>query len=252
MNRILIDDADVVSQNTDDDIVHLSDQRAQHLHRVLRIKPGETVKVARINGPLGTGTVLEATRPHRIVMCCRWNAVEPPRPKTTLLLAMPRPKIMKRLWAQLAALGVRRIILTNAAKVERNYFDTHVLNPEFYRPLLIEGLTQAACDAWIPDVIVTRRLKVFLEDQLDDLLPTAPRYILHPYANQSLTEMIARASTATATVAIGPEGGWTDFELDLFSQHNFIPCCHSSRILRTDTACISILSAFAAPAATQP
>ena len=37
-------------------------------------------------------------------------------------------------------LGVGRIILTNAEKVERNYFDTHVIVESFYRPLLVEGL----------------------------------------------------------------------------------------------------------------
>jgi len=47
---------------------------------------------------------------------------------------------MQRLWAQIAALGVGQVILTNAERVERDYFDTHVLEPKVFHPLLLEGL----------------------------------------------------------------------------------------------------------------
>ena len=93
----------------------------------------------------------------------------PPRPAIDLLLAAPRPKVMRRLWAQIAALGVGQIILTNAEKVERNYFDTHMLAPDTYRPLLIEGLQQAR-DTRLPSVSIHRRFRVLIEDELDRLL----------------------------------------------------------------------------------
>ena len=92
-----------------------------------------------------------------------------------LLLALPRPKVMRRLWAQIAAMGVGQIILTNAERVERNYFDTHVLTPECYRPLLVEGLQQAR-DTRLPRVSIHRQFKVLVEDELDRPVPgrTAP------------------------------------------------------------------------------
>ena len=95
----------------------------------------------------------------------------PSRPPVDLLLALPRPKVLRRLWAQIAALGVGRIILTNAARVERNYFDTHVLSAACYQPLLIEGLQQAR-DTRLPAVTVHRQFKVLLEDELDSLSRT--------------------------------------------------------------------------------
>ena len=83
---------------------------------------------------------------------------------------------MRRLWAQIAALGVGRIILTNAERVERNYFDTHLLAAEQYRPLLIEGLQQAR-DTRLPLVSVHRQFKILVEDDLDGLFAErgAPR-----------------------------------------------------------------------------
>ena len=50
-----------------------------------------------------------------------------------LLLAVPRPKVMRRLWAPLAAIGVGQVILTNAEKVERDYFGSHALRDEMNR-----------------------------------------------------------------------------------------------------------------------
>src|SRR4029078_8721247 len=115
----------------------------------------------------------------RFRLRCALEPDAPARPRVDLLLAMPRPKVMKRLWAQLAALGVGQIILTNAERVERNYFDTHVLAAESYRPLLVEGL-QAARDTRLPAVSIHRQLKVLVEDRLDGLLAGGLRLLADP------------------------------------------------------------------------
>jgi 16S rRNA U1498 N3-methylase RsmE len=73
----------------------------------------------RIEASCVTLTDTRATRDVR----CVFESVTPPRPRVDVLLALPRPKVMRRLWAQLAALGVAQIILTNAERVERHYFD---------------------------------------------------------------------------------------------------------------------------------
>ena len=138
MNLILLDERD----RGDAHSVTLSDARAAHLLNVLRVAPGQTVRVGLLDGPLGVGTV-ESARDGRVTMRCAFETSTPPRPRVDVLLALPRPKVMRRLWAQLAALGVGQIILTNAERVERHYFDTHVLTEASYRPLLIEGLQQA-------------------------------------------------------------------------------------------------------------
>src|SRR6202043_2921377 len=112
---------------------------------------------------------------------CAFDATVPSRPRVDLLLALPRPKVMRRLWAQIAALGVGQIILTNAEKVERNYFDTHILSPETYRPLLIEGLQQSR-DTRLPVVSIHRQFKVLVEDQLDALFGSGLRIVADPSA----------------------------------------------------------------------
>ena len=148
---------------------------------------------------------------------------------------------MRRLWAQLAALGVGRILLTNAERVERNYFDTHVLTPECYRPLLIEGLQQAR-DTWLPTVSIHRQLKVLVEDELDGLCGRGLRLVADPRTEQSARAMVSTHIDDRVLLAIGPEGGWNAFELALLEAHRFQFIGMGPRTLRTDTACIALLA----------
>ena len=143
---------------------------------------------------------------------------------------------------QLAAIGVGRIMLTNAERVERNYFDTHVLSPECYRPLLIEGLQQAQ-DTRLPQVSVHRRLKVLVEDELEALCGGAARVFADPAADTSIaSSSVPGRGERRLLLAIGPEGGWSRFEANLLQAHGFQPAGMGPRTLRTDTACIALLA----------
>jgi len=216
----------------------LSGRRAEHLLSVLHVKPGARVRVGILNGPRGVGTVTSLDAAARTVtLRCTFDPAPPPRPAIDLLLALPRPKVLRRLWAQLAAIGVGRIILTNAERVERNYFDTHILAPEFYEPLLIEGLQQAQ-DTWLPAVSVHRQFKVLVEDDLDTLFRSGRRLVADP----SGKEPPRGSNGERVLLAVGPEGGWNDFELKLLEAHRFQRVGMGARTLRTDTACIALLA----------
>jgi RsmE family RNA methyltransferase len=154
---------------------------------------------------------------------------------------VPRPKVLRRLWAQLAALGVGRLILTNAARVERNYFDSHVLDEQIYRPLLIEGLQQAR-DTRVPIVSVHRQFRKLVEDELDTLCPQHVRLVADPGDAESPRDAARAAMDSRVLLAIGPEGGWNAFELELLRARGFERVSIGSRTLRTDTACVALLS----------
>ncbi len=164
----------------------------------------------------------------------------PARPPVDLLLALPRPKVLQRLWAQVAALGVGRVMLCNAARVERNYFDTHVLSEAVYRPLLLEGLQQAR-DTHVPVVSVHRQFRVLVEDALEDMSPGSRRIVADPSGAIPLGRAAVEA-TGRVLLAVGPEGGWNRFELDLLARHGFVCGGLGGRTLRSDTACIAMLA----------
>jgi RsmE family RNA methyltransferase len=228
MNLILLDEMDVTGG-----VARLGDDRARHIREVLKLRVGDRLRVGRLNGPLGTGCIARIDA-DEVTLHCTWED-STPRPPVDLLLAMPRPKVMRRLWAQLAAMGVRRIFLTHAEKVERYYFDSHVLQPEKVDTLLREGLQQAR-DTHMPQVEIHRQLKPLLEDHLRDY---AVKLVSHPGAADAIQSRQPRKQTL---LALGPEGGWSDSEVDLFQANDFHPVGLGPRVLRSDTACIAALA----------
>ena len=240
MNLILLQPDDFC----DDGLAVLSDERARHIRKVLKAEPGKTLRVGLVNGALGKGVVLSVDQ-HAVSLECILEEGVPPKPRIDLLLAMPRPKVIKRLWAQLATLGVGRIVLVNAEKVERFYFDTHVLDPQFYTARLIEGLQQARC-THLPEVLIRQRFKPFVEDELDGLFGHSLKLLADPSGEKRLADCVqSLESTERVLLAVGPEGGWTSFEIEMLKEHGFEIFSMGRRILRTDTACVGLLSMLA-------
>lgn len=236
MNLILCEPAEIGPDNR----VTLTGARAAHVRGVLRAQPGDTVRVGIVDGPRGEGEIL-ALDDSRVVLRCTLSTLAPAPPAIDLLLALPRPKVLRRLWAQLAAIGVGRIVLTNAARVERHYFDTHVLEESTYRPLLIEGLQQAG-DTRLPRVSIHRQFRILVEDELKDVSSHPLRLVAHPGGDCSPLTLADERRRSGALLAIGPEGGWNAFELELLTRHGFAAISQGPRTLRTDTACIALLA----------
>lgn len=240
MNLILLEAGEIDAAGA----ARLTGPRAVHALEVLKISVGQSLRVGLVDGPRGTATVAAIDRGSVDLICALESSI-PERPRVDLLLAVPRPKVMRRLWAQLAALGVGRIVLTNAERVERPYFDTHILSAECYRPLLIEGLQQAQ-DTRLPEVSIHKRFKVLVEDDLDALSGSGLRLVADPGGSGSVGaavgEHVANDRNCRVLLAIGPEGGWNRFELDLLAAHGFQTTSMGPRTLRTDTACLALLA----------
>lgn len=242
MNLVLLEPGEVAP----DGVAELAagDSRARHILAVLGAELGQTIRAGIVDGPIGTAEILETAPCLRL----RFAPGEvPPRPRIDLVLAMPRPKVMNRLWPVLASLGVGRIWLVNAWKTERVYFDTHVLRPENIRAGLLEGLAQAR-DTRLPEVRFVRAFKPLLEDELP-LDGYAVRLVAHPDPNPA-PDVRCALETAPGDgrilVAVGPEGGWTDYELSRFEGAGFLRFSLGPRILRTDTAVVAIHSRISA------
>lgn len=233
MNLILLEPAEVDAAGR----ATLRGGRAAHVRTVLRAAPGKVLKVGVIDGPKGSAEVVRVGD-DGVELACALDAQPPPPPRVHLLLAVPRPKVLGRLWAPLASLGVRRILLTNAAKVERNYFDTHWLREDAWRPLVVEGLQQAA-DTHLPRVSVHRLFRPLVEDVL--AADGATKLVADPGAPQRLTAA-PLPPAGDVMLAVGPEGGWTPFEVDLLRRSGFLPVHVGPRLLRTDTACVALLA----------
>lgn len=240
MNLILLESGEIDDQG----FARLGDARARHIHDVLRGTVGTAVRIGLVDGPIGIGTIARIDTDDVQLACVFADNEPPPRPAVDLLLALPRPKVLRRLWPHLAAIGVGRVMLTNAAKVERNYFDSHYVRPEGFHPLLLEGLQQAR-DTRVPLVTVHKQLRKLVEDELDDLCPATVRLVADPAGIQSIREALAASAhvpNRRVLLAVGPEGGWNDFERQLLRAHGCLEISLGPRTLATTTACIALLT----------
>ena len=236
MNRIILEHKEVDAAGG----VTLTGRQLKHVREVLQVREGDTLRVGIMNGPIGTARV-ERVNAQGVDIRCRWEGV-PARSGIDLILGLPRPKVMRRLWPQIAMLGVDRLVLIRAEKVERYYFDSHVLDPERYEPLLLKGIEQAGCTQ-LPQVHIEKQFKPFVEEKIETLYPAAHKWMIDPSANQLLISRVGDLQIADRVIlAIGPEGGWTAYERDRFEDIGFNSVRLGSRILRSDTAVVSVFS----------
>ena len=236
MNRILFEKHEIV-----DGVATFGGARAEHVLGVLHGEVGQTLKTGEVNGGIGTGEIVEIVRGASsaearisVKVCHDQMSL---RPWVDLILAPPRPRVMKRLLPQLAAMGVGRIVLVGAKKVEKDFWGATLLKEENYRPLLVDGLMQAGTSV-VPRMETRRNFRRFVGDELDALFPTANRVVGHPGGAPNAPAQ----KPGRLLLAVGPEGGWTDDEVSLLESHGFSRYSLGSRILRTDTALVALLA----------
>ncbi len=223
-------------------VVRLTGRRLEHAREVLRVQQGQALRVGVLGGLMGTGEVLSEDR-EALVLKVSVTLPPPPRAGVSLVLAVPRPKQLKRVIPAVASLGVDRVVLVNAARVEKSYFDSKVLAQEFLDGLIELGLEQA-CDTVRPTLEIRQRLKPFIEDELSTWAPAdALRQVPHPHTATPLRPVPA---STHVVLAIGPDGGWVPFEIELFVKHGFQPVSLGPRVLRGEVAVPAVLGAVRA------
>ena len=201
------------------------------MREVLRAALGDRVRVGVAGSRLGSGEGL-ALSP-AVVLRVTLERDPPARAPVDLLLALPRPKILRRVLQAAAAMGVGRLVLAGSHRVDRSYWGSPLLSAARLAAELRLGLEQGR-DTVAPDVQVRRFFKPLVEDELDALFAAAERLLAHERAQGALGTR--RPSSARAVVAIGPEGGWTPYEADALAAHGFEPFTFGERALRVDAA----------------
>ncbi|KAF4663394.1 hypothetical protein FOL47_005751 [Perkinsus chesapeaki] len=242
-----------------------SDARTKHVQKVLKSEPGDWIRAGVIDGPLCSVMVeessLELGVKFRIdfeapIQGAGAEAGSMADPGVDLILCAPRPKVMARLWPTIAQLGVKRICIITAERVEKAFWATHVLRPEFYRPLLLKGLEQASVDTTPTKVSVhPKSFERFLNGELERSFPTDKycRLVCHPYDGCSqLHEAVIDAVKCSGgdepkrvVLALGPEGGWLDYEIEMLRERSFQCVTTMPRIFSTDVALTSLVSVAA-------
>ena len=231
MNLILLFKHDFVDATT----VRLRDRRFDHIHRVHHAQVGDQLRVGMLNGLLGTGAVTELSA-DSVALRVTLDQPPPPPLPVTLLLALPRPKSLKKVLQAVTAMGVKRIVLLNTYRVEKSFWESPALAVDALREQMILGLEQAG-DTMLPTIELQRRFKPFVEDELPDLVRGTQAFVAHPTA----TRPCPHAVQSAGTLAVGPEGGFIPYEIEMLEARGFAAITLGDRRLRVEHAVPALL-----------
>lgn len=210
-------------------------RRVSHIQSVLRALPGDRIKVGLLNGRIGTAKVISST-PEKMELHVELTSAPPSALPVTLIFALPRPKTFRKILQAATAMGVKKFIAIESWKVDKSYWDSPVLSEEETREQFILGLEQGG-DTVLPEISFKRRFKPFAEDELPDIIKSGLPLLAHPGANSDCPRNIA----GPLVLCLGPEGGFTEYEVTLLEKQGMKPVSIGSRILRTEFSVCAIL-----------
>ncbi|MGH8491765.1 MAG: 16S rRNA (uracil(1498)-N(3))-methyltransferase [Moraxellaceae bacterium] len=215
-------------------LARLDGRRFQHVLDVHRAREGETLRVGLLGGMMGEGRIIALSRDE---MLLQFELDTPPPPKLplTLLLSLPRPKMLKRIFQTVAAMGVQRLVVMNSFRVEKSFWTSPWLEKKAIQEQLLLGLEQAR-DTMLPEIFMEPLFKPFVEDRLPALVRNSRALVAHPGAGQACPV----ALNQPVALAIGPEGGFIPYEVERLAEAGFEPVHLGERILRVETAVIAL------------
>jgi RsmE family RNA methyltransferase len=237
MNLILFSATDLVAPGR----LLLTDARARHVQRILKARPGDEVRVGEIDGRIGRGRLLTVAG-DRIELAVELYCSPPASLPLILLLALPRPKVLRRTLAAAVTMGVKQIFVFNAFRVEKSYWQSPRLEAVALRETVLEALAQAG-DTLLPEIHLRSRFRPFVEDELPQLAAGRNALLFHPDAR---FPSLSRTPSLPALAAIGPEGGFIPFEISLLQQAGLRPVSFGPRILRVEQVVPALIGRFSA------
>ena len=163
--------------------MRLTGRRLTHIQDILKAESGQSLTVGKINGLMGQGTVVSQKHPRNALeLEVKLDPKPPEALPLTLILALPRPPMLKRILFSAAMLGVKKIIILNFNRVEKSLWNSSSLKPQAIEEQLVLGLEQAK-DTLMPEVILKKRFKPFVEDELPALIKGKSALVAHPGSN---------------------------------------------------------------------
>lgn len=233
MNVLLLSDHNI---HDDHAIIHHGAQ-LNHIHTTLKATVGDTLKVGRLGGMMGTATITHLDAHQCVLGNLSLNQAPPDKLDMTVILALPRPKVLRRLVLDMTAFGVNHIILINSARTDKSYWHSPMLDrlDEF----VLEGLQQGM-DTKAPTITLAKRFKPFVQDEMPSFIKDGLALVFHPYADVSFDDWLG-VHERPKVVIIGAEGGFVPYEIELLAGVGVNAVSLGRRILRTESAISAVL-----------
>jgi len=240
MNILLFQSNDILAQ-LDQHVfkIKIQGERFTHISQKQNFQVGDTLRVGQVNGLKGEGTI-ESLSSKQATIIAKLSLEPPPAAQGKLILALPRPIMLKRLFVDIAMLGIKDIVLLHSQHVQKSYWTSKIFANEEINQFFLRGLEQS-CDTVLPKLSYAKRFKPFVEDQLQAFsnFGNTPSQIIlaHPNSQQTCPQ----PAQGAFTLIVGPEKGFTEYEVDLLTANGATAYTLGERHLRVETAATFLL-----------
>lgn len=219
----------------------LTGDQALHLARVLRAQPGQVFDVVA-NGFLHRAEVTSVTESEVAFVLHEELEAESALPVHLLLAVI---KFDHYEWGieKATELGAARITPILARRTEKHLAQAAAKRVERWRRIAREA-SQQSRRSDIPDVDDPQPLKTVL----GGIQASAKLLLAETEQENTIAAALQTIEGASSEIpmrlafAVGPEGGWTADEMQLFTDHGWKHVTLGPRILRAETAAIAALS----------
>lgn len=236
MNIIILTEKDSESEN----IYRISDNRFTHITKILKSEIGDIIEIGILDSKIGKARIIYKTDSEILLEIVRLELDKINSPKIDIICALPRPQTLKKVFNICATMGVSNLHLIRSEKVEKSYFHSPLLEEGNYIKYLIEGLAQGK-RTHLPKVNIHHKFKVFFNNNYVENDGYSIRLLAHPNAENYLKKK-EFASSVGIVLAIGPESGWNEFEINFMEERGFKKFKLSKNILRVETAVTASLA----------
>lgn len=246
----------------------LRDERSSHILKILHKNVGDSFDAGIIDGKAGTATITSLSDDGLTFSFTPETDGKPLYP-LTMIIGFPRPIQLKRLFRDIASLGVSSVHLTGTELGEKSYMQSSLVERGAAYQMLLDGTVQAK-STHVPRLFMHNNLQEcltainteicencssannphtavgckssFVDESATIDVPTqiikaAPDNVKPECSLSDLLQRTPNVKTIKHIyAAIGSERGWTDKERNLLINNGFILCSMGTRILRTETA----------------
>jgi 16S rRNA (uracil1498-N3)-methyltransferase len=220
-----------IADEFSDNHAALTGAHADHLIRVLRARPGQQFDI--VTGPVVRRGRIATIRDNRV----EFELAEEisTSPTLTLVLMLAIFKFDRMEWAieKCTELGVSRIVPVIARRTDAHLAAASEKRAERWRRIALQAAEQSRRAA-PPEIASPIKLRVAATQ------PAAMRIVLTESEKRTLlSDLLSSREQEEVALAIGPEGGWTEEELDLFRKNSWSSASLGSTVLRAETAAIA-------------
>jgi 16S rRNA (uracil1498-N3)-methyltransferase len=218
---------------------YLSGDEAHHLVRVLRARIGESIELMDGSGKVWRGSIADINPSSvEVTNLSLLTSEQPPAKRVILIQSLCKADKFEWILQKTTELGVVDIFVLIAERSVVKLPKDKITNKLERWKKIITGAAKQSRRSTIPALHSPADCTSFCQTFQADL-----KLVLSENEKEAgLKNLLRRAHWSSVAFCVGPEGGWTNHEEEVFALHGFMPVSLGPGILRTETAAIATMA----------